>query len=363
MKKERILLTDCQKIKRILVTRMQGLGDAVCFIPTLRILRESFPQAEITVLSGRLPAKELFEVCPFVNKVIFYDVDKERNFFDKLNFIKYLRRQRFDISVASSYEVGFALKAFLSGAKYRIGFSQHVCNGTIARDFFSFLNTVSLVSQGNENEIDVNMRLLGALGIEGKECKLDLWVNEQDKLFAGELFRQHALTDKKVLAIHPSSNNESRNWPLEKYAQLITYVLRHYEVKIVLVGSQAHYDLNEKLCALVGGGITNIAGKTALSQLMEVLRGCVLFIGNDSGPRHIAVAMGLPAIILFGPTIYKQVRPYTENCIGISKHLSCSPCDQHNCACARCMQLITVQEVIVAAEYFLDKIGIKKIDS
>ncbi|MDD4955179.1 MAG: glycosyltransferase family 9 protein [Candidatus Omnitrophica bacterium] len=344
-----------ENIKRILATRLQGMGDVVCFMPALRSLRDNFPGAEITVLVGRLSGREVIENCPWIDAVIFYDIEKKRNYFEKIRFVKLLRQKKFDLIIMSSQEVGFALKAFLSAARYRAGFGRYTVNGITSTDRFGFLNSLSLESRKPEHDIEANLRLLETLGLDIKNRNLELPVKEKDAAVAAGIFNEAGFGSKKVVAINPSSNRSVKNWPKEKYAQLIKELKEKHGAEVVLIGAQKDMQLNREISGMSGSKILDLAGKTTLGELIAVLNKCHLFIGNDSGPMNIAAALNMPVVALFGPGDEVKFRPYCANYIVVSKRVDCAPCNEHSCALDKCMQPIEVEEVLRAAEFFLSR--------
>lgn len=348
-------ILDKDSIKKILVTRMQGMGDVVCFIPTLRELRRNFPDAKITILTGRSSGKDLAEDCPFVDEILFYDVDKKSGILEKARFIMSLRQKKFDLIIASSQEVGFALKAFLSGAKYRVGFKEYIINNVNSRDRFSFLNTISVVAGEQEHEIEANLKLLEVMNLEIKDSGLDIWIKEENIRYVKEMFERYHLTGKKIVAINTTSNRRVKNWPEDRYVTLLRYLVEKKDLRVILIGGADAIGLNRHISELVGDGLTDLTGKTTIGQLIALLSMCYLFIGNDSGPMNIAAAVGIPVVVLFGPGDRIRFRPYTSRCIVINKDVDCAPCNKQICDSMKCMRDITVGEVIEAIEYFISE--------
>jgi len=351
---------DRKTVKKILLTRTQGMGDVICFIPLLKTLRKEFPQASITLVTGRPGGREIMQGCPFVDKVVFYDVEKTRSVLGKVDFIIKLRKEKFDLLITSSQEVGFALKAFLSGAKYRLGFREYETNNIKSRDKFWFLHTVALEPLKSEHEVDANLRLLDILGIEEKDNSLSIWIRQEDEIFAKDLFKEYDLIHKPVIAISPFAGRAVKNWPKERYAELISDLEKNKKARVILIGPRYTLGGNEEIIRLGATESLNLSGRTTIGQLIALLSRCDLFIGSDSGPMNIAAALNIPVIALFGPGDENRYRPRCDHSLVINKRLECAPCNKQACERPRCMELISVNEVLKEVGHLLAKISKKQ---
>ncbi|MEI8348638.1 MAG: glycosyltransferase family 9 protein [Candidatus Omnitrophota bacterium] len=347
-----------EKVRRILLTRTQSIGDVINFIPTLKVMRENFPQAHISILTGRPWGKELMESCPLVDEVLYFPYKGLPRFaFEKIRFIRLLRKKRFDLVVASTVDIGFALKAFLIAAPYRIGFCEFVFpQGTSIKDKFAFLYSATLVRNSHEHEIDMNLKLISLLGVEDKGASGAIWVSPEDKAFAEQLFRKYGLNNTPSVIVNAFANTDSYNWPQEKYAQLIRYLLTTYELSVVLVGSDRHQQLNDGLAKMVGLPVCNLAGKTTVGQFIALINESNLFIGNNSGPSHIAAALDKPSVVFFGRLNAGQYAPRGTHCIVIHKRKEGVERIDNDCVASESLRSIELAEAIKAVAYLLDNV-------
>lgn len=359
MKKTKIPHIDKTSINRILITRMQGMGDVVCFVPTLRALREGFPRAKISILVGRYWSNELLQGCSFVDEILYFQWSKEsRKLINKLRFIKFLHQKKIDLVLASTEEIGFALKAFLIGAKYRVGFSESLSRDLKkVKDKFSFLYTYSIKRGRYEHEVEANLKLLKALGLNTEKKELELWEKKEDVEFAKKIFDTYNLNNKKVIAIHAFTITKFRNWPEEKYLELVKYLVDRHKLEIVFIGTNEDAGSVDELIRLSNLPLINLAGKINLGQLVSLLKKCDIFIGSDGGPIHIAAALKKPIVALFGPGDVAMFRPYSDKSTILSKYVPCSPCSQLTCKYSiKCMKSIETADVIRAVEQKLNEI-------
>ena len=162
---------------------------------------------------------------------------------------------------------------------------------------------------------------------------------------------------------NPGMNLTAKRWPLDRYQELVRRLVREFDAEVLLIGGPEDIDLNQRLLEeldVPAGTITNLAGKTTIGQLAAQLEQCALFIGNDSSPMHLAAAVGIPVIAIFGPTSPQEYGPYPlddPKHIAIWHQPTAQPCfflgKMQTCTACTCMQWVTVDEVWDAVRLFL----------
>ena len=346
-------------IKNILIIFMGGIGNMILFTPALRALKEKFPYNSITLLVGPFKAEEVVEKSSLIDKVIIYDYQKYRGLISKIKFIKELGNKRFDLTLTATGMNPFksSLLAFLIRGKYRIG--ENI------KGLGIFYN-IKIKYNENLSEVDGNINLLKPLQIEVKEKNLLVCTSEDDKRVANEFFLQHQVKESGlIVGMHPGSGHfmAYKRWAKENFAELGDKIHKRYGAKIVIFGGPEEVELGNSIANLMKIKPLVLCGRTTLGQTAELIRKCNLFVSNDSGLMHIAVAMGTPLVAIFGPTGVTQTGPYTDKDIVIRKNLRCSPCYHYSkvrCKTLECLNSITVEDVMDGVERQLSRVEVKK---
>jgi ADP-heptose:LPS heptosyltransferase len=294
-------------------------------------LREKFPQARIVVLTSPVAAQVL-RYNPWRLEI--------KTALEKWDLVKYLtqiRKEKFDMAVSLS-QLG--------------GFFTRFCATPIWSDF------TLITVQADRSVVQMCQDVLRVINISSDEDQTEFWYDEQAER-ATELFLRGSSfhDDRHMIAMHAGGHYFIRKrWPLTNFIEIIQYLTNDLGLRVILVGG--HEDLEDALMikSRVPEVITAV-GMLKLTETAALLKQCCLFIGNDSGPLHLAAALGIPTIGLFGPTAPSQFYPYqAPRHTFIYKGLSCSPCYRFGggiwqylprCTKAYCMQAITVQEVIM----------------
>jgi len=279
----------------ILAIRNDRFGELLLNIPALRALKESYPEAALT-LAVRSDTRELAQCIEYSDRVVVWDDNFRRN----------LRKQRFDICVVLNPTKEAHWHAFFAGIPIRVGYNRK----------WGFLLTHKIPDNKNlglKHEVEYNLDLVGLiLGnkkeiASGTSCPrndgvLRLPRNDKYEFLAG------------ALAIHPYTSDSLKQWPLERFMELAQRIAREIKVKVVLVGraegqGQSPFPrLRSGLPAVagtvpssidMGEGIVNLVNKTSLVELAQILRQCRLLVSCDSGPMHLAASVGTPVIALF----------------------------------------------------------------
>ena len=313
------------EFSNILVRATNWIGDAVMCLPALTALRERFPKARIVILAKPWVAG-LYERETFADEVILYDQRKRRE------MVRDLRRRRFDCAILLQNALEAALIAFLARIPTRIGYN---------RDGRGFLLTHSIPvpHRGDipRHERFYYLELLRRAGI-------------LTRLPESNLIRltPPGVPRASVIGVSPgAAYGTAKRWLPERFAQAALEIARKRNASIALFGSAAENALCEQIAARLGDyPHRNHAGQTTLAQFIELAAACEVFLTNDSGAMHIASALGVPTIAIFGATDDIGTGPTGQNARIVREKVDCSPCLLRECPIDhRCMTQVTVERV------------------
>jgi len=327
-------------ILSLLLIRPGGIGDAVLLAPAIRVLKNSYPQAHITILAEKRNAG-IFPLIPSVDTILCYDRPHE---------IIQALRGRYDVVIdTEQWHRLSSVVARLVRAQVKIGFDTNE-----RRRMF----THPVPYSHDDNEAESFMRLLAPLGVnEGLGDRrapfLALPVSASEK--AARLLEP--LDGKPFVVVFPGASVPERRWGAERYSAVARH-LTEKGCRIVVVGGREDRAEGELIS---GAGGLNLAGLTNLAGSAAVIARSRLVISGDSGVLHIAVGLDVPTVSLFGPGIAAKWAPKGEKHVVVNRQLSCSPCTKFGTTppCphgARCMNEITADQVVEAAVRLLKKI-------
>jgi len=334
---------DISKINRILILRLDNIGDVVMMTPFFRELRGLFPHAHITLLV-RPVAYNLVELCPYVDKVLAFDHKKGRRIFALKFAIKYLFKRSFDMVINPRWDVDYYYTGFLgyfSGAPLRVGYSENVNNH---KKRFSrgsdILLTHVLENTEIKHEVERSLDLIRFLGGAIKNNRLELWLGEEDEAFASNVLNEHGVrSGELIVGLGPSGGNSPlKQWPIDNFIKLGQFLRDTFKCRFVVFGAPGETELGEQIKREIGLSAIDMVGKTTLRQAAALMKKCCLYIGNDAGPMHMAAAMDIPLIALFSSSCRHRFSPWGEKANVLSAEISCNPCMQfdHPNRCNRC---------------------------
>ncbi|MDD5692595.1 MAG: lipopolysaccharide heptosyltransferase II [Candidatus Omnitrophica bacterium] len=341
-----------KQYSRILIVRTDRIGDVLLSTPVIKALRQKFPQAYISMMVSPY-ARDIVEGNPYLDEVIVYDKDgKHKSFFRSLKFSSRLRKKKFDLAIILHPANRAHLLTFLAGIPERLGYNRKL-------GFLLTRRIEHTKQKGQKHEAEYNLELLSELGITGNPLELFMPVRDDSEKWAQELFVNEGIRDgDKVLAINPGASCPSKVWPAERFAEAAEKLAERYNFKILILGGPKDMRLADKVEQGIKGKAINLSGKTSVSQMASLLKRSRLFISNDSGPVHIASALGTPVISIFGRA-QAGLSPRRWGPLGkrdkyLHKEIGCIQCLAHNCVKEfACLKAIGVSDVLAAAESIL----------
>ncbi len=333
----------------ILLIQLGDIGDVVLTMPAIKAIKENYPGCRL-VVAVREKAFELLEDSHLIHDVIKIE-KKQGSTKDKIlyyiDFIKNLRKFKFDIAIDLREGDRGAFLSVLSGAKIRAGFFSE--DNKIRN--FAFNRLIKWRYTPDQYVGDYYLALVEKnfkIGAMGK--RPEIFVPETKKIVAQKLFKELGIGKKSgVMAIQPFSLWPYKEWGDEKYAALIKKLTGDFDIDIIITGIFAEKDRAEKIAQKAGNRAFNLAGKTSLGVLPAVLKSCFLFMGGDSAGIHIASAVGTPTISIFGPSAASSWAPQGKKHIVITKDFDCIPCREKGCngsLKSRCLEELGVDEVV-----------------
>lgn len=367
----------------ILIVKLSAIGDVIHTLPALDALHRKFPESNITWLVEE-KAGDIVTDHPCLHRVI---VSKRKKWLEALQnptrwysaakeitiFLRELRSREYDLVIDFQGLLKSGLLVFLSRGKKKIGYDK-------TRELsYLFLDKKVPPYPLNRHAVERNMNLVMALdaGPDGfvfdQSEKKDnyfadgcqtMWhhptrfamsIGEEEKRTV-----QHFLTSKGIQAsrplvtIHSQAGWVTKLWQPFKWAELSDKLIETYGAQIVFTGEKDDHPSTEAILSLMENKAINGSGQTSLKELAYLLRLSNLMITTDSGPMHIASAMGTPVLALFGPTAPWRTGPYSHHSVVIRKTISCSPCFKRKCKSQTCMEMISVHDVFNAAHQELE---------
>jgi len=343
------------KLDKILIRAVNWVGDAVMTTPAIGIIREHFPQAEITLLANPLVA-QLFSPHAWVDRVITFDRNSaHRGIMGRLRLAQTLRKESFDAAVILPNSFDSALVPWLAGIPVRLG------KNSDGRGFMLTGRYNPDKGSAIIHEVGYYQKLVEHFGITGQIHEPRLFTSPQEDLDAAGRLATHGISaEDPVIGINPGAAfGSAKRWYPDRFAEVAQRLAAQWSAKIVIFGGAGEAEIAADIEHRLAGNGLNLAGKTTVRELMALIRRCNFFVTNDSGPMHIAAAFGVPLAAIFGSTDHATTSPYTDKAVIIRKDVACAPCKLRECPSDhQCMTAVTADDVVAACQKLMDKSGI-----
>jgi len=344
-----------QTPQRILVIRLDRIGDVVLSTPVLRALRDAYPSAFIAMMV-RPACRELLEGHPCLNAVILYDKDgRHRGIGSTIRFARDLRRFRFDTVLVLHPSRRSHWIPWLAGIPARIGWNRK-------SGWLLTRRVPHRKQEGAKHEAAYTLDLLRELGLTPPAPAPSIALHPDAARRIDALLREAALSTEQgggpLVAIHPSASCRSKRWLPERFAHVADRLVELRQARIVLVAGEADAPHADAVARAMRHRSLNLAGRLSLGELACLLRRCTVLISNDSGPVHVAAAVGTPVVALFGRN-QRGLSPARWGPVGprhvvLQKEVGCRVCLAHKCDIDfLCLSSIATEEVLGAVLPFL----------
>lgn len=342
--------------ERILVRATNWVGDAVMSVPALQKLRERFPDARISILARPWVA-ELYEREPFCDEVIPYSGPKGwRGISEKRELVRQLKERSFDCAILLQNAFEAAALAWAARIPVRIGYERDgrgvllthsirkpAAGETPRHERYYYLELLKRAGLISGYELDQPIRLAGASSAAQRGRERFLQANVRGP----------------VVGVSPgAAYGGAKRWLPERFAEAAVTVAKQRNASVAVFGTNDERDVCETVCAHVeaeGAACREFAGATTLSQFIEYAAACDVYLTNDSGPMHIASALGVPTVVIFGATDETATGPTGSWTRVVRERVPCSPCLKRECPIDHpCMRKVEARRVAETALRLLE---------
>ena len=323
---------------RILVLKLRYIGDVLLSTPVLTRLRESFPKAHLTVLVNA-GTEGVLRGHPAIDEVLLVE---RGNWAGDVRLVRELRRRRFDLAVDLTDGDRSAILARLSGAPVRVGYNSEkrwrgrLYTETVQADRFVM------------HAVPYHLQATEALGLLGPPPAPTLALAPEAKEAAARLLKHAGIdTVHPLVCVHPGARWWFKSWPPERFAALADRIQRETSAQVVFLGGRGERDIVDRIAMVMRSPHRRLVGHTNLQELAAVLEKAALMVSNDNGAMHMAAALHVPVIGLFGPSDPVVWGPWGEGHRTFYKNVDCRACFHPDCFRGEenCMRQISVDEV------------------
>jgi heptosyltransferase I len=340
---------DMQSPQSILIIKPSAIGDIVHALPVLPRLRRKWPRAKLSWLVTPACAS-VVERHPLIDQVILFQRKRfGRGWYnpaamlDLGGFLIELRRRKFDLVIDLQGLFRSAWVSLASGAPRRVGFAN-------ARELAPIFYTDRVeCSWENDHAVERYLKITSYLGCPNGSVEFSFAVDDEDRRF----IEQAIPAGEKFAVLMPGTNWATKRWPVERFAALVQPLRDRFGLETVVAGAAADRTLARQIPAKF-----DLTGKTNLRQIVALLERAALVVANDTGPMHMAAALGVPLVTPYGPTAPNRTGPFQRMDSVIRLNLPCSPCYSRTCSHRSCMQWLEIDFVLrLAEEQLLRKNG------
>ena len=333
----------------ILLIKLSAIGDVVHTLPLLEVLRKSFPLAKIDWLVEE-EAWPIIEGHKDIDRVIVsYRKSWQENIFSPLQrpailkeikrFVQTVRSRHYDLVIDLHGLFKSGILAGLARARRKIGFTGGKEGSML------FLTDRPYPFDYNRHALDRYLQAAEYLGCRADSCKGEIPLQGKDKERIDRLLAERFTREDTLVAINPMARWITKLWEEKRFTSLAGRLQEELSCKVLFTGSPADRPVIDRIIKSINPRPLNLAGRTTLRELAYLYTRCRLMVTTDTGPMHIAAAMGVPVVALFGPTAPQRTGPYGKGHTVIRERLECSPCFKKKCAHLTCMKRITVEKV------------------
>lgn len=338
-----------QGISRILIRGTNWVGDAVMTLPAVASVRTAYPRAHISILAKPL-VSDVYKLFSSADEIIIYrkELDTAPGV---IRLARILRKKKFDAAILLQNAIEAAIIAFVAGVKIRAGYNS---DGRGLLLTHSIKRTEKIKKA---HHVAYYLEMVNALGCPpvSQEMYLQAKIN---RVTAQSVLRTFIpLEEKPVAVIAPGAiYGPAKRWFSERFATVADNLKKDFDCRVILLGGGDDWGIAQQVREQASTDLINLAGKTTLREAIYLISQSLLFIGNDSGLMHIAGALNIPTVAVFGSTNPVTTSPVGEKTIIVRKEVPCSPCLEKTCPTDfRCMDAVTVDDVLAAVHDILKR--------
>ena len=344
--------TGVEPPRRVLLVKPSSLGDVIHALPVAVALGEAFPAAEIDWVVNR-PYAELLEAHPRVGRVLLFDRQRWGGWGawgrrrEWKGLVARLRQVGYDVAIDLQGLARSALVTRASRAPVRVGLAT-------AREFSRLAYTVTVRPRDPEaHAVDRYLQVLRALGVSPPtEPRFELAAPEEARRRVEAALAQE-LVAEPIVCVAPGARWETKRWPPERFAEVAERLAAGDDARVIVVGTAEDADLARVIGERVGERALDWTGRTSLVELVALFERSALVLTNDSGPMHLAAAVGTPLVAVFGPTNPARTGPYSDRAAVVTSAAHCAPCYRRQCDRLVCLHEVRVEDVLRQAQALL----------
>lgn len=332
---------DFPEPKRILVLQLRRIGDTLLGTPALRALATKFPEAKIDFVAEQ-PAAETLLGHPVLDRLLIPPLTSG---FELWRFVRLLKKEKYDWAIDFMSNPRSAQFAWLSGAKVRIGLERR------GRRWAYTHRIVEEEADLDLYAVDLRLKILELMGVDAAGRKLEIYADRVDSEEARRAVLLKCDEQRPLIAVAVGSANPAKRYPADLTAQVIEG-LQRAGYCVVLTAGPGEAEFAEDILSYFEQDAPLVMTDARVPTLAALYRRCRLYIGPDSGPKHVAVARGLPTVTIFGPgrpTNWND--PFSATNVLITAPCKVRPhCVEAECARRECLRKITPEEIVKAAQ-------------
>ncbi len=333
--------TPWEGVRRVLIRSANWVGDAVMSLPAVSAVCRGVPRAEVTILAKPWVG-DLFSAFPGVHRVIpYFSPGVHGGIRGRWRLAQELKKGRFDLALHLPNSFDSAFLSFMAGIPRRAGYRT---------DGRGILLTHRVPVDGKVkrgHQVEYYLHLIRSLGLQAGPGIPALRVSQDWIPEAEAVLKSAAIGEGPFVGLSPGSQyGSAKEWFPERFGELGRRILGELGGRLLILGSAGDRAIAASILGVVGPKAADLTGKTTLSQAMAIIARCRVFVTNDSGLMHVAAALGVPLVAIFGSTDPTRTGPQGATSRVIYKGLSCAPCLKTRCPRKReCMEAVTVEEV------------------
>ena len=322
------LVIDSQKI---LIVKPSSLGDIVHSLPFLNTLKTCFPKTEIHWViakgfEGLLDGHPMIDRLRVINKDTWKKIKNVKGTIGELRILfRNLKKEKYDLVIDLQGLLRSGIITAATSAHIKIGFTE-------AREGSRLFYTHKIEGGKDIHAVERYLKIAAFLGCDIADISFPFPPFEFPSTFN---------LNKDYAVIVPGARWKTKRWPPEEFGRLTS----HLPLQSVIVGSNTDKDIAGLIVSLSEGKAISLAGKTSLKELIGIMRDAKFVVSNDSGPMHIAAALGIPVFAIFGPTDPAKTGPYGKGHTIIKAGAPCAPCFQRTCDDSQCMKSVSADKV------------------
>ena len=328
-------------VRRIVIRSANWVGDAVMSLPAIASVCGGVPGAEVAILVKPWVA-ELYSGYPGVQRIILYQSPGVHDGIrGRWKLARELKKERFDLALHLPNSFDSALVSFLAGIPRRVGYNT---------DGRGILLTHKLSVDGKVkrgHQVEYYLHLIRSLGLQAAEGVPALQIPEDRIPEAESILKSAGGGEGPYVGMSPGAQyGSAKEWFPERFGELGRRISRELGGRCLLLGSAGDRAAATRIGEIAGAGAVDLTGRTTLAQAMTIMARCRVFVTNDSGLMHVAAALGVPLVAIFGSTDPSRTGPLGRHSRVIYKSIPCAPCLKTQCPQNReCMEAISVEEV------------------